>query len=107
MPDQRERDEVTHYINWKRGLSAQVARACGIHRAAVYQWKRVPAVHVHTVARMLNITPNQIRPDVFVDESGSALANWPPLPHYISEPERWAELQRAAADPNTVYGEDQ
>ena len=102
----RERDEVCHYIHWKRGLSGTIARACGIQRQSVYQWKRVPPIHATTVARILKLTPNQVRPDVFRDRTGSAIMNWPPLPHYISEPERWLELQRAAADPNTEYGED-
>jgi hypothetical protein len=97
----RDRDEVCHYINWKRGMSAKVAIACGVTRQNVYQWKRVPAIHVVTVAQILDITPNQIRPDIFRDTSGQGIENWPPLPHYISEPERWEAMQR-----DTVYGED-
>jgi hypothetical protein len=96
-------DEIIRYIRFKRGLPTTIARACGITRAAVYQWTHVPVAHVHTVAAILHLGPKDIRPDIFVAPGETY---WSPLPHYISEPERWAELQRAAANPNTEYGED-
>lgn len=33
-----------------------------------------------------------------------SIANWPPEPHWVSEPERWAELQSGVDEP---MGEDQ
>jgi DNA-binding transcriptional regulator YdaS (Cro superfamily) len=63
MPKQP--DKIVAKIHATRGLSAEIARACGIHRASVYQWKRVPPVQVLTVAELTGLTPEQIRPDVF------------------------------------------
>ena len=88
-------DEIMHYLKFKRGLRTRVARACGIHRAAVYQWTRVPPQHAHTVAQILDVDVKYIRPDIFL-APGEPL--WPPLPHYISEPERWAEMVAAGPD---------
>lgn len=58
-------DPTIRKMRSTRGLSAKVADACGIHRAAVYQWRRVPIERVHEVADVLNIKPEDIRPDVF------------------------------------------
>src|SRR6478736_5026192 len=84
-----EPDEIMHYLQFKRGLRTTVAHACGVSRAAVYQWQRVPVRHVYTVARLLGIEAEHVRPDVFL-APGEVF--WPLLPHHISEPERWAEL---------------
>jgi Putative antitoxin of bacterial toxin-antitoxin system, YdaS/YdaT len=58
-------DKTMTKIRTTRGLSAEVAKACGVHRAAVYQWKRVPPQWVNTVSKVLGITPERIRPDIF------------------------------------------
>jgi pyruvate kinase len=58
-------DKVVAHIRATRGLSVRVAEACGIERAAVYQWKKVPVERVHQVAKALDMTPEQIRPDIF------------------------------------------
>jgi pyruvate kinase len=58
-------DKTMTKIRTTRGLPTEVARACGIHRAAVYQWKRVPPQWVNKVAKLLDITPERIRPDIF------------------------------------------
>jgi DNA-binding transcriptional regulator YdaS (Cro superfamily) len=63
MPKQP--DKICARIHAIRGLSARIAEACGIHRSAVYQWKRVPPQQVLTVAAILGLTPEQIRPDIF------------------------------------------
>jgi hypothetical protein len=47
------------------GLRAQIADACGIRHQAISQWKRVPPHWVHVVAKVLDMTPEQIRPDIF------------------------------------------
>lgn len=59
-------DKIMVKIKSQRGLSSRVAEACGIERAAVYQWKRVPALRVHLVAPVIGMTPEEIRPDIFV-----------------------------------------
>lgn len=48
-----------------RGLAVRVAEACGIKRTAVYQWTRVPPERVLIVAPLLDMTPRQIRPDIY------------------------------------------
>jgi hypothetical protein len=58
-------DRVIKRIRAERGLAVRVADACGIHRVAVYQWERVPIKRVFVVAKMLDMAPEQIRPDVF------------------------------------------
>ena len=63
LPEQRDR--VCEKIHSMRGMSAEIARACGIHRTAVYQWRRVPPERVQIVAELTGWAPEQIRPDVF------------------------------------------
>ena len=58
-------DRAVTKIRSTRGLSVKVAKACGIERAAVYQWTKVPVERVHTVAKLIGLTPQQIRPDIF------------------------------------------
>jgi hypothetical protein len=48
-----------------RGQATDIARECGIERAAVYQWKRVPAQWIHQVAQVTGMKPEDIRPDIF------------------------------------------
>jgi pyruvate kinase len=61
----KDRDKAVTKIRSKRGLSVRVAEACGIERAAVYQWKKVPIERVYDVAPVIDMTPEQIRPDIF------------------------------------------
>ena len=61
----RQPDKIVARIYATRGLSAEIARACGISRQAINQWKRVPPQQVLTVATIMGLTPEQIRPDVF------------------------------------------
>ena len=61
----KQPDKAVAKIHSERGLSVKVAEACGIHKAAVYQWQRVPVERVHDVALLIGMTPEQIRPDIF------------------------------------------
>lgn len=49
------------------GGPAEVARALGINRQAVYQWKLIPPRRVAAVVRMTGgrFTFSQLRPDVY------------------------------------------
>ena len=58
-------DRACAKIRATRGLAVRVAEACGIARAAVYQWDKVPIERVHEVAEVIGMTPEQIRPDIF------------------------------------------
>jgi len=60
-----EPDSVVRKILDTWGLRAQIADACGIRHQAISQWKRVPPHWVHVVAKVLDMTPEQIRPDIF------------------------------------------
>lgn len=58
-------DRAIRLMRATRGLPAKVARECGVNRAAVYQWERVPARHALRVARLLNLDVRRVRPDIF------------------------------------------
>jgi len=58
-------DTICATIKETRGLPARIAAACGIRRQAVYQWERVPVERVRVVAKLMKISPKQIRPDIF------------------------------------------
>jgi hypothetical protein len=59
------RDEVCDLIFATRGMPVRIAKACGITRQSVYQWKRVPPHWVSIVAKLMKLPPGKIRPDVF------------------------------------------
>ena len=46
-------------------MAVRIAEALKIHKAAVYQWKRVPATRVHIVSEMIGMPQEEIRSDVF------------------------------------------
>jgi len=58
-------DPAIAKIRATRGLPIKVAKACGIDRQAVYQWRKVPPRWVHIVAKMIKLKPKTIRPDIF------------------------------------------
>jgi len=58
-------DRACAKIRATRGLSVRVAEACGIERAAVYQWDQVPIQRVHQVADVIGMAVEDIRPDFF------------------------------------------
>ena len=97
------RDEICHYLNFKASVAVKVATECCISTAMVQAWEQVPVLYAPAVAAILQVDVKLVRSDIFADPNEML---WPPLPHYISEPERWAELQKASLDPNTEYGED-
>lgn len=58
-------DPAMMTIRATRGLSAEIARACNVHRVAVYKWMRVPAHHAHRVSEVTGFALSFIRPDLF------------------------------------------
>lgn len=64
-------DKLTAWIKSGRGRLAQLATACGITHAAVWQWKQVPAERVLTVERVTGIPKEELRPDIFSPESAA------------------------------------
>jgi Bacterial toxin YdaS len=59
-------DQAIAKIHGTRGLQTVIARACNVSPQAVHQWKKVPPHLVHTVAELIDMEPEQIRPDVFI-----------------------------------------
>jgi len=49
----------------KPGFAAVIARHLKLTHQNVSAWNKVPAKHVHDIAPLLGMTPEQIRPDVF------------------------------------------
>jgi Putative antitoxin of bacterial toxin-antitoxin system, YdaS/YdaT len=64
-PAKIKRDKIMTRIFSEWGLSLKVAKACGVTRGAVNQWKRVPTDHMHAVADLIGMRPEDIRPDIF------------------------------------------
>jgi len=60
-----QRDSVMRRIYGERGLAPVIARKIGISPKAVQQWKKVPPEHVMTLAPLLDMKPEDIRPDIF------------------------------------------
>jgi transcriptional regulator with XRE-family HTH domain len=63
-------DATIRRLRGQRGLAAEIARECGVSRAAVYQWSKVPAHHAIRVARLLNVDVRRVRPDIFNPPAG-------------------------------------
>jgi DNA-binding transcriptional regulator YdaS (Cro superfamily) len=59
------RDEVMQMIYSRAGFAAAVAKHLGVSPQTISAWRRVPAHHVLDLAPLLEMTPEQIRPDVF------------------------------------------
>ena len=47
------------------GGPVRVAKAIKRNHATVLQWRRVPAEHVRTVARLAGLDPSDVRPDLY------------------------------------------
>ncbi len=58
------RDPTLEEIFARRGAITRIATELGISTAAVSQWRRVPDDRVLDVARILNLTPETLRPDL-------------------------------------------
>jgi DNA-binding transcriptional regulator YdaS (Cro superfamily) len=59
------RDRVMRRIYAERGLATRIAIRLGLTNQAIQQWKRVPPEHVMSIAAILDMRPEDIRPDIF------------------------------------------
>ncbi len=59
------RDQILTEILSRRNAVKHIAEACGITPAAVSQWSRVPRWHVETVAALVSVKAEDIRPDLY------------------------------------------
>lgn len=89
----KEPDEVMREI--RATMCVGIARASGINKAAVYQWRQVPIYRVHEVAKMIGKRPDEIFVECFhapsrrrqpVDTGSSSVGRSPDLPFL-----RWFE----------------
>lgn len=65
-PDRSQhRDEIMQMIYARAGYAAAVAKHVGVSPQTISAWRRVPAHHVLDIAPLLELTPEEIRPDVF------------------------------------------
>jgi hypothetical protein len=60
-----KRDAVMRLIFSKPGFAMVVAKQLGVTHQNVSQWNRVPPHHVVEVASLLDMSPEQVRPDIF------------------------------------------
>jgi len=60
-----KRDAVMRLIFSQPGFAMVVAKQLGVTHQNVSQWNRVPPHHVLAVADLLDMNPEQIRPDIF------------------------------------------
>ncbi|MFT9016438.1 MAG: hypothetical protein ABF990_11970 [Acetobacter sp.] len=68
------RDPVLNEIMMRRKANKVISEACGLSTAAVSQWKRVPRRHLDTVSRLSGKRPEELRPDLFGQESNNVAA---------------------------------
>ena len=59
------RDPPLEEILARRGAVTRIAAGLGISIAAVSQWQRVPADRVAELARLLDLPPHRLRPDLY------------------------------------------
>lgn len=60
------------YCRAHRGLRFKIARELGLNKAAVYQWRHVPADKVLKVERLTGISRHDLRPDLYPREERRA-----------------------------------
>jgi hypothetical protein len=60
-----KRDAVMRLIFSKPGFAMVVAKQLGLTHQSVSQWNRVPPHHATEVASLLDMSPEQVRPDIF------------------------------------------
>ena len=59
-----DRDPSLSDLLNRRNAVRDIAAACGISTAAVSQWTRVPVRHLHTVADVMKVSQDVLRPDL-------------------------------------------
>jgi pyruvate kinase len=70
------RNPVLRMVRDVRGTAPRIAEVCGIHREAVWNWHQVPAAHVLTVEKLLDIPRHRIRPDLYPPPSDPLTKRW-------------------------------
>ena len=60
-----QRDHVMKMIFSKPGFASVIARHLNVSHQNVAAWNKVPAHHVLDIAPLIEMEPEQIRPDIF------------------------------------------
>jgi hypothetical protein len=60
-----ERDPIMRMIFSKPGFASVIARHLGVTPQNVASWNSVPPHHVRKIAPLIEMKPQQIRPDIF------------------------------------------
>ena len=81
----------------ERGMAVRIAEACGIHKSSVYQWRRVPPQWVQVVAELIDMEPEQIRPDIFRPRKHPAKNSRPLLSEQLDQDHARRDQRRARA----------
>jgi pyruvate kinase len=66
------RDQCLDRLMQIRGATKRLADGLGISTAAVSQWERVPRDRVVQAARILGVSPEDLRPDLYTSEPAEA-----------------------------------
>ena len=54
------------------GGGAELARALGLQRQAIYQWTRIPPHHVLKIEALTGVSRHRLRPDIYPIEKRKA-----------------------------------
>lgn len=76
----------TENILEKRGVRAKIAKGLGGSKSAPYHWTRVPADRLIAVAKILDMHPREIRPDLYPPDE-------PPAPPSVVQDSDFASMQ--------------
>jgi len=58
-------DQIVRLVIEKAGGISSLARAIGVDRRRVFEWKQIPAKRVLDVERVTGISRHILRPDIF------------------------------------------
>lgn len=61
-------------IRQLRGMTNKIATECRVSASTVSGWDQVPAHHIEVVARLLEMTPAEVRPDLAAVLRGGEVA---------------------------------
>lgn len=65
-------DDILTEIRARRGAVTAIAKKCGISKAAVSKWSRVPKWHLGSVSELTGHAPEILRPDLFLANEACA-----------------------------------
>ena len=64
----KEKNPILTSVFARTGNMSILARKLGITRQAVSKWRQIPVEHIHVIAKMVRMKPEELRPDIFADK---------------------------------------